>query len=196
MDIQFLHNEETKLILEDIKTQCVENTKALNEKKNKILQDFLDNIEANIGNDDFNKDQVFLLEVNPQLGAIGGEISGQTRKYKGALNMYLLTCLVDQNKDYFKNYTSLNFAMFSKHCFDNSPKRKTLITLLDNSIDWKIKNNQNPDYANKVIFEKYLNGRFQEEFFRKFYFESYKSYREIVQILGSKSRMLMREIKG
>jgi len=195
MDIQFLHNEETKLILEDIKTQCVENTKELNKKKNQILQDFLNQIESNIGNDNFNKDEVYHLEVGPRLFAIGGEISGQTRKYKGELNMYLLTCLIDENKDYFKNYTSMNFAMFSKHCFDTSPKRKTLITLLDNSINWKIKNIQNPQYANKVIFEKYLIGKFQDEIFRKFFFHEYKSYREIVQILGSKARMLMREIK-
>lgn len=195
--INFQHNQIELNKLEQTKSKCLATTHKLNEEKNNILEDFLNEIEKNKGTD-FDIDAEFNDRIMSKMASFGGKISGQTRLFKSELASYLLKTLIENNKDYFKYYTSMNIIVFSKYHFETSPTKQSILKLIDNSIDWKTKNQQHPQYARKDIFQKYLSIISEDEIENKwieFFENEYSKYRDCVRLDSDMARENLKLIK-
>lgn len=142
--------------------QCLAEIEELNRQKNKELKEYLD--------------ELYAMEPLPPpfihgysevqrlwgphfyaIKSISGKMSGITRKYKSALMMHILTILTEQNKDYFKYYTSMNYLEYASFLFKAAPSKKLILCLLDNSMTWQEKNEYKPIYTYKNKFNIYLS---------------------------------------
>lgn len=147
---------------EEVKIECLSKIDYLYKEKSEVLKRFLKAANELMAQSDSKFCDLDELETlwsvyGKQLKSLGGNMSGCSRKYKSTLAVYFLTLLKKQNSEYFKYYTNLNYQLYSKFCFNTSPTKKTLLTLIDNSITWQEKNRIKPHYANKKSFLKYLD---------------------------------------
>lgn len=195
--IIFNHNEELRNELFKLKRECLSNVHKLNEQKNKILEDFIDEIAYKKGTD-FDIEAEFQNKIMSQMASFGGQISGQTRLFKSELASYILHILVNDNKTYFQKYTTMNFIMFSKNYLETSPTKRSILPLIDHSVDWKIKNKQNPDLARKDKFQKYLlkfSMENPDRIWANWFKNEYSKYRDLVQIDSNQARENLKLIK-
>lgn len=195
--IDFQHNSVKLQPVLDIKNDCLNKVIKLNEEKNKILQDFIDEIEMR-KDTDWDLGLEFQNRIMPKMASFGGQISGLTRLVKSELAKYVLGVLVDNNKNYFQQFTTMNFLVFSKYYLETSPTNKSILPLIDNSIPWKTKNINNPKFARKDKFLDYLDkfdidksGHFWGDWFN----EEYSKYRELVKRDSDLSRNNLKLIK-
>ena len=92
----------------------------------------------------------------------------------------------------------MNFIVFSQFFLTTSPTKKTILSLIDSSIDWKIKNLNNPDFSRKESFRKYLSKLEidkSELFWVDWFNEEYSNFRESVQRSNEASREMLKLIK-
>ena len=195
--IDFKHDTVKLNIAFEIKNDCYIKVRKLNEEKNKILQDFIDEIEMR-KDTDWDLGLEFQNRIMPKMASFGGQISGLTRLVKSELAKYVLCVLVDNNKNYFQQFTTMNFLVFSKYYLETAPTNKSILPLIDNSIPWKTKNINNPNFARKEKFLDYLDkldidrsGHFWGDWFN----EEYSKYRELVKRDSELSRNNLKLIK-
>lgn len=147
--------------LEQTKKECLTEVEALNIQKIELLKAFLKEIHELEPLPlpffySYSEIEAIWYPYELKIHAIGGKISGLTRKYKSAIAMYMLTLLVEKNKKYFDYYTSMNFQLYSKFIFNTSPTKKSLLPLINNTIPWQKKNEEMPHLATKKRFMGYL----------------------------------------
>lgn len=195
--ITFKHKKDLRNDLFNLKKSCLEQVYKYNQQKNKILESFIREIEKNqIKHCDIENE--FNTRIMPKMASFGGKISGQTRLVKSEFAKYILTCLVDENKNYFQQFTTMNFIVFSQFFLTTSPTKKTILSFVDNSIDWKIKNLNNPDFSRKESFRKYLSKlEFDksELFWVDWFNDEYSNFRNAVQRSNQISREMLILIK-
>lgn len=180
-----------------LKQDCYKQVCEYNKQKNQVLEDFIREIEEKKGTN-WDLENEFNTRIMPKMASFGGKISGQTRLVKSELAKYILTCLVDDNKTYFQQFTTMNFIVFSQFFLETSPTKKTILPFIDKSVDWKTKNLSNPNFARKENFREYLSkleldksGHFWVDWFN----EEYSKYRELVQRDSQNARDKLRLIK-
>lgn len=195
--INFDHKPDLILAHAKIKNNCLARVRQLNQQKNQVLEDFIREIEEKKGSN-WDLENEFNTRIMPKMASFGGKISGQTRLVKSELAKYILTCLVDDNKTYFQQFTTMNFIVFSQFFLETSPTKKTILPFIDKSVDWKTKNLSNPNFARKENFREYLSkleldksGHFWVDWFN----EEYSKYRELVQRDSQNARDKLRLIK-
>lgn len=195
--LHFEHNNYKKNDYLDIKGDCIKQLHMLNNKKIKILQNFIEEIESQKGKD-FDVSREFHEKIMPRMSAIGGEISGLTRIVKSELAKYIISVLVENNKNYFQQFTTMNFIVFSKHFLETSPTNKSILLFLDNSISWKTKNKNNIQFARKSNFINYLDKlEIKKENLEwvKWFNTNYSSYRKLVKDASKEARAKVNVIK-
>lgn len=195
--LHFEHNNYKKNDYLDIKGDCIKQLHMLNNKKTKILQNFIEEIESQKGKD-FDVGREFHEKIMPRMSAIGGEISGLTRIVKSELAKYIISVLVDNNKNYFQQFTTMNFIVFSKYFLETSPTNKSILLFLDNSISWKTKNKNNIEFARKSNFINYLDKlEIKKENLEwvKWFNTNYSSYRKLVKDASKEARAKVNVIK-
>lgn len=195
--ITFEHKPDLCSEVFNLKRDCYKQVCEYNKQKNQVLEDFIREIEEKKGTD-WDLENEFNTRIMPKMASFGGKISGQTRLVKSELAKYILTCLVDDNKTYFQQFTTMNFLVFSKYYLETAPTNKSILPLIDNSIPWKTKNINNPSFARKEKFLDYLDkldidksGHFWGDWFS----EEYSKYRELVQRDSQNTREKLQLIK-
>lgn len=195
--LDFVHDYDKEEAFLNIKKDCLEKLKALNRNKIRILKDFIEEIESNKGKD-FDVNSEFQTRIMPQMSSLGGEISGLTRIVKSELAKYIISVLVENNKNYFQQFTTMNFIVFSKHFLETSPTNKSILLFLDNSISWKTKNKNNIQFARKSNFINYLDKlEIKKENLEwvKWFNTNYSSYRKLVKDASKEAREKVKVIK-
>lgn len=198
MEIIFKHNNNELRNNDNLKAIIIHNVNELNEKKFKILEKFLNEIELNKHNEDYNIGEEYNEKIKPQMLSFGGKISGQVRKFKSELVMYILECLIEENKNFFEDFASLNYIIFSKIYFDTAPTKKTILKLLDKNIGWQDRNFNNPNYRNKDNFEAFMTNLIYEnedDSFKIFFEVSYRDFQKEIFLIGQQSKEKLNEIK-
>lgn len=196
--ITFKHNSIELRQNDDLKALMIDDVNSLNEKKFKVLEKFLNEIEQNKHDTNYDIDYEYNEKIKPQILSFGGKISGKVRKYKSNLVMYILECLIDENKNFFEDFASLNYIIFSKMYFDTAPTKKTILNLLDENVDWKNRNFNNPNYRNKDNFEAFMTNFINEnedDSFKYFFETSYSDFQKEIFQIGQISKQKLNEIK-
>ena len=196
--ITFKHNGIELRRNDDLKALMIDEVNSLNEKKFKVLEKFLNEIELNKHDPNYDIDYEYNEKIKPQILSFGGKISGKVRKFKSGLVMYILECLIQENKNFFEDFASLNYIIFSKMYFDTAPTKKTILKLLDENVDWKNRNFNNPNYRNKDNFETFMTNFInenQDDSFKIFFEVSYRDFQKEIFVIGQQSKEKLNEIK-
>lgn len=196
--ITFKHNNNELRRNDNLKALIIDDVNSINEKKFKVLKAFLNEIEINKHNQNYDIDYEYNEKIKPQILSFGGKISGKVRKYKSNLVMYILECLIDENKNFFEDFASLNYIIFSKMYFETAPTKKTILKLLDQNINWKNRNFNNPNYRNKDNFETFMTNFINEnedDSFKYFFETSYRDFQKEIFVIGQTSKEKLNEIK-
>lgn len=196
--ITFKHNGIELRQNDNLKALMIDDVNSLNEKKFKLLEKFLNEIEQNKHNENYDIGYEYNEKIKPQILSFGGKISGKVRKYKSNLVMYILECLIQENKNFFEDFASLNYIIFSKMYFETAPTKKTILKLLDQNIDWKNRNFNNPSYRNKDNFEVFMTNFINEnedDSFKYFFETSYTDFQKEIFQIGQLSKQKLNEIK-
>jgi hypothetical protein len=196
--ITFKHNSIELRQNDNLKALMIDDVNSLNEKKFKILEKFLNEIEQNKHNPVYDIDYEYNEKIKPQILSFGGKISGKVRKYKSNLVMYILECLINENKNFFEDFASLNYIIFSKMYFDTAPTKKTILKLLDKNVGWQDRNFNNKNYRNKEKFETFMMNFINEnedDSFKCFFEVSYRDFQKEIFKISQISKEKLNEVK-
>lgn len=196
--MNFIFKDDPKKLkaLNRLRKKYLNTVKGINEEKKQVIEAFIRDAKSK----SFDAGWEFHNRVMPKMASFGGKVSGESRKFKRDLIIYILKCLSENadNKFVFNYFTSMNYAVFAKHCFGSSPTKGQILGLLNNSIDWTEKNNFYSEFSRKEKFLKYLEGEFKYENIKMYveFFElEYGNFRADVGMLNSTSKKKMQAIK-
>lgn len=110
------HNYNDQEFLQYEKKKCLDNIRSITQRK-------IDYCNSILNSDKPEKYNVF----QKQMASFGGEISGQTRRYKQELIEYIANTLFDQNHEDFNILSVRELRLFFKLTFGNAPSQNFFI---------------------------------------------------------------------
>jgi len=200
MKLMFVHNKGFLADLNKRRSDALERILLINKDKKAILDRFTEDMKG----DNFDAGTVFYRDIMPKMASFGGRVSGESRRFKSDLIMYILLCL-STNKDnalIFDYFTSMNYAVFAKKIFNSSPTKSDILPLLfhgGGNMTWQKKNEFYNEFSRKDKFLKYCKSEFTPEDveeFATFFNDQYDSYKAIVSEQNKISKSVITGIKS
>jgi len=201
MKLMFVHNADLLADLNESRDNALGRTMQINKSKKEILDRFVEEMREGMPN----AGEEFYRDILPRMASFGGKISGESRRFKSDLIMYILTCLSTNvnNRIIFDYYTSMNYAVFSKLIFNSSPTKSDILQLLNHGgegcITWQEKNVFYNEFSRKDKFLKYCKYEFTPESteeFVTFFIDEYANYKSLVSQQNEVSKSTIVGIKG